>query len=290
MLTLAQSARVKGKAGEKLPALWQSLEEKGAVFRRGQLCLVVAGPGSGKSALVLTYALLGGVSGMYFSADSNIDEQLKRALSIIDKYPRPHAERIVDGDDFETIDKVLSKTILQLSYEASPSPEFIQLNVNAYAEKHGDYPELIVIDNALDVRLERSEDGSADLDEFLSWVHDLARKTSACVIVLHHVNAGYVDSDKPIPLSGIKNQLHRVPELILSLVNERNEQGPDIIRISTIKNRGGPFNPSGEDFVELDFDGYRMQITDQAFASDPYTTVPEATRIDDPWSGNVEQF
>ena len=45
MLTLAQSAAVRGSAGEPLPVVWKALNDKGTNFLRGQLVLVAAGPG-----------------------------------------------------------------------------------------------------------------------------------------------------------------------------------------------------------------------------------------------------
>ena len=83
MLTLTQSATVKGSAGEPLPTVWESLDEAGTRFLRGQLCLVAAGPGVGKSAFVLSYALRSKVSCLYFSADSDAFVQLSRSISIL---------------------------------------------------------------------------------------------------------------------------------------------------------------------------------------------------------------
>ena len=81
MLTLTQSASVRGSAGDPLPGVWENLTESGTQFRRGQLALIAAGPGTGKSAFVLNYALRSGVSCMYFSADSDAFVQLARSLA-----------------------------------------------------------------------------------------------------------------------------------------------------------------------------------------------------------------
>jgi hypothetical protein len=90
----------------------------------------------------------------------------------------------------------------------------------------------------------------------------MARFTGACVIGLHHVTGTYNDADRPIPLSGVKGQVARVPELVLTLHKVIEQFGPDSLRVSTVKNRGGKSDPSGSEFVSLDFVGDTMQITE----------------------------
>ena len=109
----------------------------------------------------------------------------------------------------------------------------------------------------------------------------MARTTEACVIVLHHVTGPYNDANQPIPLSGVKGQIGRVPELILTLHKEVGEYGyEDLLKVSTVKNRGQKADPSGQDFAELTFDGYHMQIKDPE-VSDPWK---EENNNEDPWS------
>jgi hypothetical protein len=38
--------------------------------------------------------------------------------------------------------------------------------------------------------------------------------------------------------------------------------GPDIMCVSTVKNRAGKADPSGMDYINLDFTGETMQIKD----------------------------
>lgn len=262
MLTLAQSATVRGSAGEPLPTVWKGLEENGTRFLRGQLALIAAGPGTGKSAFVLSYALKSGVSAMYFSADSDAYIQLSRSLSALGDIPMHEASEMALSDDFDRVNEIIGNVPIRFSYNPSPTLGHIEKAVIAYDELYGDYPELIVVDNALDVVLEDSDEGGQALDQLMAWLHDLARTTGSCVIVLHHVTGPFNDADKPIPLSGVKGQIGRVPELILTLHKYTEEIGPDQLNVSTVKNRGQKADPSGNTFVELEFDGDRMQITD----------------------------
>lgn len=262
LLTLAQSARVRGAAGDPLPEVWQALADKDTRFLRGQLCLVAAGPGTGKSAFVLNYALKSEVSCLYFSADSDAYIQLSRAISLLGDIDTYSAGNLARNGSPEQISGIIGDVPVRFSYEASPTLDHIEQQLMAYEELYGDYPELIVVDNALDVVLDDDSEGYSSLDNLMSWLHDLARNTSACVVVLHHVTGTYNDADKPVPLSGIKGQIGRVPEMILTLHKEVNEGFADILKVSTVKNRGQKADPSGYSYVELEFDGDKMNIKD----------------------------
>lgn len=278
MLTLAQSAAVKGSAGEPLPTVWKSLEERGTRFLRGQLALVAAGPGTGKSAFVLNYTLRSGVSCLYFSADSDAFVQLTRALAVMGGLNMAEAGEAVLNNDTGKINSIIGESPVRFSYNPSPTLAHIETQVQAYEELYGDYPELIVIDNAMDVVMEGSDiDQAQSLDALMAWLHDMARTTEACVIVLHHVTGPFNDANKPIPLSGVKGQIGRVPELILTLHKQAAdyEGQPDDLCVSTVKNRGQRADPSGESYALLTFDGYRMSIEDNV---DPFREEPgEAT-------------
>lgn len=264
MLTLTQSAAVKGNAGEPLPKVWDSLWKKGTKFLRGQLALVAAGPGVGKSAFVLNYALQSGVSCLYFSADSDAYIQLSRSLSLLGGLNMQEASELVLSGDMNKIQEYIGNVPIRFSYNPSPDLDYIQKQLAAYEELYGDYPELVVVDNALDVVMEGADiDQSQSLDTLMAWLHDAARTTEACFVVLHHVTGPFNDADKPIPLSGVKGQIGRVPELILTLHKEPGDFGSsEKLKVSTVKNRGQKASPSGEDYAELMFNGFRMKITD----------------------------
>ena len=174
------------------------------------------------------------------------------------------ANAVLSGD-VERIKGLVSDVPIRFNYSSSLTLDTITTQVHAYEELHGDYPELIVVDNALDVVMEGSDiDQAQSLDALMSWLHELARTTDACVIVLHHVTGPYNDANQPIPLSGVKGQIGRVPELILTLHKAIGDYGSsDEIRVSTVKNRGQKADPSGQSFVPLEFDGFRMSIQDR---------------------------
>ncbi|ASZ75498.1 DnaB-like replicative helicase [Mycobacterium phage Kimona] len=266
MYTPLQSLRVKGSAGDPLPTVFPTLEAKGTKFLRGQLGLICAGPGTGKSAFVLTYALKARVPTLYFSADSDAFTQLTRMIAIQTGWSMDKAARAVRDEDLSEVRDDFEDVPIRFNYNASPSLDEIQDSMKAYAQGYGDYPDLVVVDNITNIRAggENDEDPFSGLEGLMDYLHTMARNTSACVIGLHHVTGGYNDADKPIPLSGVKGQITRVPELVLTLHRVSEEFGPSQLNVSTVKNRAGRMDPSGMDFVSLQFDGDTMQITDSA--------------------------
>ncbi len=223
--------------------------------------LVSAGPGTGKSAFTLSYALQARVPALYFSADSDAFVQLTRSISVVTGWTLEAAARAVLKDELAAPREKLTGLPIRFNYQASPSLGDIETSIEAYEEVYGDYPALIVVDNVTNVRSGMADDDGdpfAGLEGLMDYLHTMARETQACVIGLHHVTGPYNDSDKPIPLSGVKGQISRVPEMVLTLF----KPGPNRLGVSTVKNRGGKSDSSGAEFAELEFLGDKMLIRD----------------------------
>lgn len=260
--TICQLQRIRGSAGEPLPTVWPSLEQAGTRFLRGQLCLFAAGPGVGKSAWAVNTVLESKAPTLYFSADSDAFTQLARSIAIVTGCTFESASAMVrTGEIPEHVRARLLGQPVRFICDPAPTLDTIETSIKAYQEMYGEYPDLIVIDNVTDVVIDADENESG-LDDLMSYLHTMARNTESCVIGLHHVTGPYNDADKPVPLSGIKQQIGRVPELILTMHKQRMETGPDVLKVSTVKNRGGKADPSGQSFVELEFKGETMRITD----------------------------
>lgn len=244
--------------------MWDSLDQKGTQLRRGQLVLVCAGPGTGKSAFVLAYALKSRVPTLYFSADSDAFTQLSRSVSILSDISLERSTRAVRNGDIGDVADKLDDLPIRFNYKASPSLDVIEESLQAYYALYEDYPALIVVDNITNVRTDAGDgdDPFAGLESLMDYLHEMARETGSCVVGLHHVTGPHNDGDKPIPLSGIKGQIGRVPEMILTLHRVQEEFGSDQLNVSTVKNRGGKSDPSGGDFASLEFVGETMKISD----------------------------
>ena len=263
MFSPAQSLNIKGSAGDPLPEVYHALTAKGAQFLRGQLTLICAGPGCGKSAFMLNLAVRSGVPTMYFSADSDAFTQLSRMISVCTKMSMADSAAMVRDGDISAVSDKLDLPI-RFNYSASPSIEDIELSMAAYAEVYAAYPALVVIDNITNVRTggENDENPFAGLEALLEWLHDMGRRSGAAIVGLHHVVGAFNDSATPIPLSGIKGQIGRVPEMILTMHRLAEGFGSDSLRVSTVKNRAGKSDPSGYEYAELEFNGDTMTIKD----------------------------
>lgn len=273
MYTIGQSRRVRGAAGDPLPAPFRAFQDIGFTFRRGGFCLIVAGPGTGKSALGLNIGLAFGNEhpGMYYSADSDAFEQSVRAFCRLTGSAREVGERFARGllepAEAELVDKVLNVP-LRFNYDASPTLDTIANTMDAFDELYGEYPHYTVVDNITNVQngtSDNAENPFGGLETFMEYLNTMARDTQTCVIGLHHTLGAYNDGMKPIPLSGVKGQITRVPPQVLTLFRPE----PDKIGVSVVKNRGGRADASGNRYVLLDFDGGSMTIRDPEFAEDP---------------------
>lgn len=240
--------------------------------------MVAAGAGTGKSAFTLTKALKSKVPTLYFSADSDSYTQSTRSAAIMAEVSVEAANKAVLANDLGTLADSLVDIPIRFNYDASPSLDTIETCVEAYEEVYGEYPALIVIDNITNVRIggDGDDDPFSGLEGLNDYLHTMARETGACVVGLHHVTGPYNDAEKPIPLSGVKGQISRVPEMILTLF----KPGPDRIGVSAVKNRGGKADPSGNDYVELEFTGEMMRIRDVPISA-PVSYAPPVTDSDD---------
>lgn len=266
MYSITQARRIRGAAGDPLPTVYSTFEDYNIIFRRGQLCLICAGPGTGKSALALSQAVKSKVPTLYMSADSDAYTQVSRSFSIDTGLTMEETEKYARGEPVlpSTLAKAekLKEVPIRFNFLAAPTLTNIERSMSAFEELYGEYPALTVVDNITNVRNgteDNAENPFGGLEMFLDYANEMARETQSCVIGLHHVNGPYNDANKPIPMSGIKGQIGRVPQMVLTLF----KSGPGTIGVSPVKNRGSKFDASGEWFAELDFDGYTMTFKDK---------------------------
>lgn len=267
MSSLALSLKKKGSVGEPLPTVFQKLADYGAHIRQGQLTLIAAGSGVGKSSLITFIALgmqdeAGPIPTLYFSADSDIMTFGMRAGSMIaNEFLTVTEKKLLEEDEafLQTIHQATKH--IWVCFDASPSPKDIEDEIECYALLHGEYPRLIVVDNLMDIRtgLERAQ---AD-DAALNFLKQTATRTGAAVVVLCHVVASgygtdedgkpvvqdYVSGKVPIPLKGLMNKIDKRPRLILSLY----EYNPTTLGVCILKNNNGRRDADGNLQVLIPF-------------------------------------
>lgn len=264
MLTFRQALFTKDSAGDPLPTVWKSLESRKTRFMRGQLVLICAAPGIGKSGFISSYGINAGIPALYFSADSDQFTQTTRALSILTGDTQEKSAEALNSENPDALSR-LDEQLVRWNFESQPTLDDIETSLKAYEEVYGDFPHLVVVDNITNVIsgfAGNEDDPFGGLESLMDWLHKVARDTGACVVGLHHVKGDHNDGNKPIPLSGIKGQIGRVPEMVLTLHRITNDHGTDTLNVAAVKNRSGRANPSGRSFVGLEFDGETMSIRD----------------------------
>lgn len=219
--------------------------------------MVAAAPGVGKSALVTTLAIRSGVRTVYESADSDRMTLGVRIGAHITRYTTEEIETSLAGVDRDRWYQAIEAATPHIwwAWDAAPTLEDIEAEIEAYAVCHGDWPELIVIDNLKNVWVDEAGGGDhVRFDRAIDFLHEVARDTGACVVFLHHVTGEYEDGIRPIPLSGLLGKVGKTPRLILTLYKvSENEMG-----VCIVKNSVGPANPSGQLQVKIPFVPERM--------------------------------
>ena len=134
-----------------LPDVWSALSNKQIKFRRGQVCMVAAAPNAGKSMFALIYAIRANVPTLFFSADTDTTTVMMRAAAHLSG----HSQVLVEGNlasNTHYYDHRLPKlNNIKWVFDSSPSIDDLELEIRAYVELYGQAPELIVIDNLMNV-------------------------------------------------------------------------------------------------------------------------------------------
>ena len=260
MLNLNRAWRGSNINATPLPDVWKDLALKQIKFRRGQVCMVAAAPNAGKSMFALIYAVKAKVPTLFFSADTDIATVMMRAASHLSG----HSQLLVEGNlnsNRAYYDKHLDNmSNIQFVFDSSPSLDDIELEIKAYVELYGVPPELIVVDNLMNVVAE-SDNEWAGLRAIMVDFHDMARKTEACVMVLHHVSeqTEYGKTNFPPHRRAIHGKVSQLPALILTLGFDPLD---GTLKVAPVKNRFGPHTADGSDFATLFVNYSVCQISD----------------------------
>jgi len=224
----------------------------------GQLGMIAAAPGVGKSALALQVALSSGLRTLYVSADTDAWTMSVRTLAHNTGHPQSYINQCLEGGyALEELDVALWEARhVQFSFDSYTTRE-IHSDVQAYGTVHGSFPELIVVDNLMNCA-RGGEDDLSSQTKAMDELHALAQQTGAHVLVLHHATGSYDDGDRQIPLSGLANKLSKLPAQVLTLYRK----DPHVF-MCVVKHRQGKADPSGGLQVRLRFDGDRQTYLDQ---------------------------
>jgi len=225
--------------------------------------MVAAAPNAGKSMFSLIYAIKAKVPTLFFSADTDTTTVMIRAASHLSG----HSQLTVESN-LNTTDKYYERHLgnmdnIQWVFDSSPSLDDVEAEVKAYIELYGLPPELIVIDNLMNIAAETDNEW-AGLRAIMMELHDLARKTEACVLVLHHVSeqSEYGTGINPPPRRAIHGKVSQLCSVILTLGYDPFGQN---LSVGVVKNRYGPHAADGSMAVPLTANYAACQIRDHEF-------------------------
>lgn len=229
--------------------------------------MIAGAPNAGKSLLALAWVAGLNLPSLVLSADTDQFTTALRAAAMATGLSMRVLEARVEREGRQALAELIEGLDnLQFCFDPSPSLDDIDLEVKAFTEKWGSAPEVILVDNLMNVI---GDDG----DEFrglrivMAELHDLARHSGACVIVLHHVSGEYDGTSDPPPRRALHGKVSQLPEMILTLANNGTHLG-----VACVKNRTGNHDATGKLNVWLGLDAERMALIDyKGTTSEPST-------------------
>lgn len=237
--------------------------------------MIAALPNGGKTYLALYWVTRlverEGMTALYFSADSDEMTVKKRVLSMMtgdDSDDIEHRLLTGKGRDYnDLLDEKLAG--LSFSFETDPTFDYMAEEIRAFAEKWGDYPDVIVIDNLLNV-ISETADEYVGMRNITKATHRMARQTTAAVFILHHINEGSGDPAYPPPRRNITGKVNQLAELILTLGFDSapSRRLDSYLRVAAVKNRSGPHDATGRTYTELIVDVPVGAIYEDRFAKE----------------------
>lgn len=269
MWVLQRAREFDQNAGMPLPAVFERLTLAGVDFRSNQISLIASAPGIGKSILALTFAVRAEVPTIYFTADSDATTQYARAASMLTGDPLSVVNEALKRKNVAKYDIALNRARhVRFVLDSAPSLDEVNAHVMSYGWAFGQWPRLIIIDNVSNIFSE--SEGYQGLEDVMSWLHQLAGKTGAHIMGLHHVTGEHESGDTIVDLKGLRGKISKLPTLILTLNRVKGVDGQ--LNISIVKNRSGVAAANGSVNVSIGIDLSRMWME---------TTVPKQV-----WSGS----
>lgn len=254
MLKLAQGRHKAEAVGEPLLTPFASTRgPQGSAkltFRKGQLGMLAAPPGVGKS-MVVQYALQKGDGagnfnhGIYLSADSDSFTMYMRGASFASGYDQFRIEQDVrTPETARVVDEMVTNATKHMwfDFRSELTPQYLVELIAAYATRNGSYPEFIVVDNLKNFIIDEGmTDEFAAAEQSLVFLNEIAHITGAAVIALHHVTGEHESAAAAIPLSGIRGKLSKTPSAIYTMFRPNQNE----LIFSVVKDRAGMADPKG---------------------------------------------
>ncbi len=258
MLTAQQAFRQSAASMPPLPlppelkALWSFGGGAGVIPRQGQFITISGRSGSQKSGFALFWVRKMGLPALYISGDMTPFEATSRLAGMETGHTQADIEQWwSDPIEGQVYTAALQDSNISFSFGNPITEDALIGELNAWVEIHNSYPEIVVIDNLMDMEGCAEEDNSA-LRGAMSYLYGLVMDTGCTVILISHATD---KSDRGESLPGmpasrreVKGGIAEKPQIMLSVALD-----PDTLefRVAVIKNRNGPQDPSAKTYAIL---------------------------------------
>lgn len=260
MRTLIRVARETAGTPQQLPTVFPPLADAGIRPRRATVTMIAATPASLKSMLTLYWVARMGLPTLFFSADTDAYESMKRASAMVSGQTMDQVEQDIHAGRQDGYEQALTQLDIRWVFETDPTYDDLMLETAAYAEATGEYPEVIVLDNLMNVVGENADE-FASMRDTTKALKRLVRITGASVYVLHHMQETQKDTGMPAARNRLQGKVAQLPEMILSIALADNE-----LRVAAVKNRFGPGDASAERYISLYVDPARCRFYNSRLA------------------------
>jgi predicted ATP-dependent serine protease len=257
MRTLHRAVRSMDRGGAAIPMPFKTWTDNHISIRRGEVSMIAGPPGAGKSTAALAIAVKSGVPTLYASADSHESTMAIRALAMTTNMAQIDVEDQM-SERPEWASDVLREKIghIHWMFDASPTLGDLEDEISVYREIMGSDPQLIVVDNAVDVTHDSGDEFSS-LRSLMREVKWWARETNAAFLILHHTSEGVEGRPCP-PRSALHGKIAQIPSLIVTL----GSVTPGVMYAAAVKNRYGPADPTGQTFMSMEYVPSVMMLRD----------------------------
>lgn len=247
---MRELVRALGDNTEPLSCPWPSLVAAGVRPTPGNLVVVQAAPGVGKSLFALSWALSLAEPSYVMSLDTDPRSQALRVVANLTSTSITEVER--DAQRWASWLADQRHTFLRWGFSGGLAA--LDERLDAEVEFWGTAPRFVVVDNVSNVVTEESAQGywSAYAD-----LHAIAREHNVVLIALTHVrrNDG-ADGTRAITMASSRYAGEAEAEVVLGLWRP----DPQVLTVGILKNRMGPASPDGSRTVSLSFDAERSRI------------------------------
>lgn len=219
--------------------------------RRGEFIMVTGRSGSGKSTFAEYWVSQMKVPTLYFSGDMSPREASVKLVCSALSMDADAVEYILEegGERAQDVYRALKEIPITFSF-GEITWHSIDAEIEAYIELWNMFPEVIVVDNLMDI-----EDCDSDYQmqqQAMQNLHNISRRLGATVIVLHHATdkslQALSDPFEPPARRDIKNGMSEKPQLIFGVALNPYD---NVFRLSVLKQRMGKSDQSGTVHVEL---------------------------------------